>query len=292
MRLNHISGNLASAYIISKDIRYLQELIPHLKAWFVDESTKMNPSLMYAQAIKGKTKGRGIGIIDTIHLVEVALAIEILEDAMVSDTAFIQNVKNWFQTYLDWLVNHPFGIKERDNGNNHSVCWALQVAAFARLTEDTQRLDYCRNFYKNVLLPEQMDCTGSFPKEIARTKPYSYSLFTLDAMSNLCLVASTRDNNLFEYETHDSVSIQLGLTNMYPYILDKNEWAFADDVMYFEFWPVRQSSLLFAGIALENEDYLKLWKELDGNFINEEVERNMPVKYPLLWLENSFINPK
>jgi len=38
----------------------------------------MNPNLQYAQAIHGRFTGRGIGIIDTIHLVEVARALEVL----------------------------------------------------------------------------------------------------------------------------------------------------------------------------------------------------------------------
>ena len=41
----------------------------------------MAPHLRYAQAIHGRSTGRGIGIIDTIHLVEVARAIEVLEPA-------------------------------------------------------------------------------------------------------------------------------------------------------------------------------------------------------------------
>ena len=36
----------------------------------------MNPNLLYAQAIKGRFTGRGIGIIDTIHLVEVGARVE------------------------------------------------------------------------------------------------------------------------------------------------------------------------------------------------------------------------
>ena len=32
----------------------------------------MNPSLLYGQAIQGRYKGRSIGIIDTLHLAEVA----------------------------------------------------------------------------------------------------------------------------------------------------------------------------------------------------------------------------
>jgi hypothetical protein len=38
----------------------------------------MNPSLLYSQAILGSVTGRGVGIIDTIHLIEVAAAIEVM----------------------------------------------------------------------------------------------------------------------------------------------------------------------------------------------------------------------
>ena len=48
----------------------------HLRAWFITPATRMNPNLRYAQAIHGRFTGRGTGIIDTIHLVEVARAIE------------------------------------------------------------------------------------------------------------------------------------------------------------------------------------------------------------------------
>ena len=43
----------------------------------------MNPNLQYAQAIKGITTGRGIGIIDTLHLVEPARAARLLQQAGV-----------------------------------------------------------------------------------------------------------------------------------------------------------------------------------------------------------------
>ena len=51
----------------------------HLRAWFVDEATRMSPHLQYSQAIHGRATGRGTGMIDTIHLVEVARAVEMLE---------------------------------------------------------------------------------------------------------------------------------------------------------------------------------------------------------------------
>src|SRR5215831_8209272 len=74
VRLSLIVPALAAAYKITRDIKYSAHAATHLRAWFVDEETRMNPDLRYAQAIKGRFTGRGTGIIDTLHLVEVARA--------------------------------------------------------------------------------------------------------------------------------------------------------------------------------------------------------------------------
>ena len=78
VRLSSIIGTLTSAYLITGDNRYSEHAGTHLDAWFIDPATRMNPSLNYGQAIKGKVEGRSIGIIDTIHLVEVARGAQIL----------------------------------------------------------------------------------------------------------------------------------------------------------------------------------------------------------------------
>src|ERR1700693_5190011 len=81
MRLSVQMPALSAAWLITKQRRYADHAAAHLRAWFVDEQTRMNPNLQYAQAIHGRFTGRGIGIIDTIHLVEVARAIEILDES-------------------------------------------------------------------------------------------------------------------------------------------------------------------------------------------------------------------
>ncbi len=72
---------LVAAWKLTGDRRYANHAAKHLKAWFINEQTKMNPNLQYAQAIHGRFTGRGIGIIDTTHLVELAQAIEVLKDS-------------------------------------------------------------------------------------------------------------------------------------------------------------------------------------------------------------------
>ena len=285
IRLSQISGALASAYILTKDRNYADELVIHLRAWFIDEKTKMNPNLLFAQAVKGVATGRGIGIIDTIHLIEVTKAIQAIETSSALSKADLTTIQSWFTSYLHWLTTHEYGIAERDNGNNHSVCWTMQVAAFADFINDKATMDFCRAFYKNTLLPNQMAANGSFPLELQRTKPYGYSIFNLDAIANLCQILSTKEENMFAFTTPDGKNMALGLQFLSPYIQDKTQWPYQQDVMYWDQWPVRQSSLLFGGLALHNEKYLKLWQSLNADFTSPEIIRNMPMRYPLLWIK-------
>ena len=287
IRFSQISGALASAYVLSNDKKYADKLALHLKAWFVNQDTKMNPNLLFAQAVKGVATGRGIGIIDTVHLVEVTKAIHAIENSSALSKAELEAIKLWFSNYLNWITTHEYGIAERDNGNNHSVCWTMQVAAFADLIKDTKTMDFCRNFYKTSLLPNQMDKDGSFPLELKRTKPYGYSLFNLDAMTSICQILSTKQDNLFTYTTLDGKNLELGIKFMIPYIENKSLWPFQHDVMYWDEWPVRQSSLLFGGIAYKNKKYIELWKSLKANVTIPEIIRNMPVRYPILWVLNN-----
>jgi hypothetical protein len=72
---------------------------------------------------------------------------------------------------------------------------------------------------------------------------------------------------------------------MYPYIKDKKSWPLKPDLMYDAEWPMRQSSLLFAGLALNRSGYLELWKRLPADSTVEEVIRNFFIRQPVLWVK-------
>lgn len=284
IRLSKIIGALAAAYKITGDEKYVRQAVVHLRAWFVNPATSMNPSLQYAQAVKGKYTGRNYGIIDTIHLMEVAQGILVMENAAAFDQPTAIAVKQWFANYIQWLTTSKMGLQEKNIKNNHSTCWAMQVASFARLCGDQPLLDSLRVLYKTVLLPNQMGTDGSFPLELARTKPYGYSIFNLDAMTTLCQVLSTPADNLWQYQTADGKSIQKGIAYLYPYVADKNSWPFQHDVMYWDNWPVAQSFLVLGYAAYHNDAWFACWKKLDHAPQVEEVIRNLPIRHPLIWL--------
>jgi len=281
IRLSKIIGALATAYQLTGDERYVQHATLHLQAWFIDADTKMNPHLLYAQAVRGKLTGRNYGIIDTIHLMEVAQGILVMEDKL--NTLITRQLKDWFAAYNKWLNTSKPGLQEKAVKNNHSTCWAMQVASFAKLCGDEALLDSMRIRYKTVLLPNQMGADGSFPLETARTKPYGYSIFNLDAMTVLCQILSTPEDDLWFFETPDGKSIRKGIEFLYPYIANKNEWPFKADVMYWENWPVAQPFLLFGAAVYDNKNWFATWKGLDHQPQVEEVIRNLPIRHPILW---------
>ena len=275
---------LAAAYQLTRDEKFATAAVAHLHAWFVDPATRMNPSLLHAQAIKGLNTGRSIGVIDTVHLAEVALGVEALRGSPALTKAEEAAVTGWFRDYLAWLTTHPYGVEESNAKNNHGTCAWLQIACFARLTGDAEKLAAARTRLKRVLLPNQMAADGSFPEELRRTKPYGYSIFNLDAMTALAVVGSTRDENLMTWALPDGRNLVRGVAWLAPFLEDKNRWPKPPDVMHGSDWPVRQPSLIFGALAAGREDWLATWQRLDPDPAVEEVRRNFPIRQPVLWV--------
>lgn len=285
IRFSEIVGSLTSAYLLTGDSQYAEQARKHLAAWFINKETRMNPSLLYAQAIKGRVTGRGIGIIDMIQLIEVAQSVIVLERENAIPAIELQVIKVWFSDYLTWVTTHPYGIAERDTKNNHATCWVMQVASFAKLTDNQELLRLCSDIYKNILLPTQMAKDGSFPLELERTKPYGYALFNLDAMTTVCQILSTKELSLWDYTTPDGRHIRSAIEFMYPFVEDKTSWILPPDVMYFDEWPVAHPFLLFGSLHYKQKQWLKTWSRLEHFPETQEVIRNLPVRNPLIWLE-------
>ncbi|MCX6308654.1 MAG: alginate lyase family protein [Bacteroidia bacterium] len=282
--LSWVIGTQTSAYLLTGERKYIETATKHLNAWFVDSTAKMNPHLEYAQAIKGICTGRGIGIIDATPLIEVALSVTQLERSPYMSPKVVEGVKQWFKTYLNWLTTHPYGIAEMNWKNNHGTWWHTQAAAYARLTGDIELLEQIRIRYKTILLPNQMAADGSFPEEIARTKPFSYMQFNLDGMATLVTLLSDATNDFWNYKTEDGRFIGKGVEFMYPFIVDKNKWTYKKDISEWEEQPRPSAFLFLASKAYNKPEWMSLWKKLVEKKMGNESMRNLPIKNPLLWM--------
>ena len=56
--------------------------------------------------------------------------------------------------------------------------------------------------------------------------------------------------------------------------------------MYWDNWPVAQPFLIFGAEAYNNKDWFNTWKKSDHDPKVDEVIRNLPVRHPLIWLND------
>jgi hypothetical protein len=283
VRLSIQMPALTAAWLLTGDSRYASRASDHLRAWFVTPETRMNPNLQFAQAVQGVSTGRSYGIIDSLHLVEVARAAGFLMRNILSPKDR-DSVKQWFQNYLNWLSTSDPGKTERDAKNNHAICWALQAAEYARLAGDDEARNDVYRRYREIMLPNQMAVDGSFPLELARTKPYSYSIFNFDVMAGLCQSLRDLTPDPLDFRLADGRGLSKAAEFIYPYLKNKSAWKWAKDVEHFDALPVRSPGLLFAGIAFHQSEYVDQWRTLNPDPTDKEVIRNYPIRQPLLWV--------
>lgn len=276
---------LGAAYKITGEDRYAAKAVELLRVFFLDRQTRMTPHLQYAQAIPGVSPGRGIGIIDALHLIEVPRAVEAMRGSPALPPEALAGLQQWFRELAEWMVTSKNGRDEAATKNNHAVAFHLQLAVYAGFAGDEAKVAECRRQFKEVFVPKQMAPDGSFPLELARTKPYGYSIFQLDNMAALCQVLSTPDDDLWTFELPDGRGMRKAVAFLFPFLADKSQWPRKPDVQAWDGWPAQQPCLLFAGIRFNEPNYLDLWKKLPPDPADPEVQRNIAITQPVLWLK-------
>lgn len=196
----------------------------------------------------------------------------------------LRGVKEWFTEYLNWMKTSEKGEKERAALNNHATCWALQASEFARLTGDEATREEIRKWFVGTLLPDQLGMDGSFPRELTRTKPYSYSIFNFDVMAGLAQSLKGSGPDLTTFALPDGRGLCKAAAFLYPYLKDRSKWPYKKDVEHFDALPVRSPGLLFAGLACHRKEYIALWKTLNPDPADREIIRNYPIRQALLWV--------
>ena len=280
---------LTAAFVLTKDSGYAQHAVEHLRAWFVDAATRMNPSLLYAETIRPAKTGRFEGVVDAVHLAELVQCIPFLTQSNALAGADLAGLERWCNEYFAWLTESRLAGLARDNKSHHGSSWLLQAAAIARLNQasDDRPLSTLRHHYQSSTLRGQVLSDGSFPHELTTADPYRNSLFNLDMLAGVCLLLSTRFEKVWDYELQDGPGMRSAMARHYPYILDRGAWPYPADVRYFKDLPVRPPSLLFAARAYERPEYASLWASLPADPKAPALERTFPIRQPLLWVTRS-----
>ncbi len=216
--------DLAYAFYFSGEEKYFIKAVDYLHSWFINEKTKMNPNLNYAQFIPGVTEGRAAGIIDIHGLYQLVDAIGILETSDKWNKNDDSALKNWFSEMLNWLLISKNGIAESKAKNNHGSWYDVQIVSISLYLGKTEQAKDFLNRAKEERFSKHLKGDGKQPAELVRTNSWSYSAFNLAALFNLASLGERAGIDLWNYTNSEGGSLRKSLDYLLPSALDAEQW--------------------------------------------------------------------
>jgi hypothetical protein len=230
---------LSLAYYLTGQEKYAVKATALIRHWFLNEETRMNPNLEYAQGIPGITNGRGIGIIESRTLTGIADAIGLLNGSKAWTKKDDQGVKTWYSLFLNWMLTSKNGKEEHAAKNNHGTWYYMQVIDFALFTGDKQKAKQLAIESKK-LLDSQLTAAGTFPLELERTNALGYSSFNTLAWMQVANLAEQAGVDLWNYQTSKNVTLKKAVDWLMPFALKEEKWNYQQIGNYnsTDFYPV------------------------------------------------------
>ncbi len=214
---------LAAAYRETKEERFAARAALLLRVWFLDAATRMNPNLDYGQGVPGRSTGRGAGIIATRSLVEIVEAARALEASPSWTPADRQGFLAWCAAYAGWLKTSRNGREEAAAENNHGTWYDAQLIALLLHTgardEATARAEGAKRRIASQIEPD-----GRQPRELARTRSWSYSVMNLHGWFAVATLAQQAGVDLWHYRTADGRSLRAALDYLVPFARGGAPW--------------------------------------------------------------------
>ncbi len=280
-----VSGveTLALAYAATGDERYAAKGAALLDAWFLDPATRMNPHMLYAQYIPGNggfdrparypavyvpgVAGEGVfvafgGVIEGCRFIPLLNVVPLLETSRHWDDRRAAGLREWFRTFLHWLLEHQHGKDEAGCLNNHGSWYCNQIVTYALFAgeEGIARAFLETNVPERIAM--QIAPDGSQPEEICRAIPFHYTVFGLLSLCNSATRASELGIDLWRYETGDGRGIKRALDWLTPYVLDPATWPYRSVKPIEDSLPDAAALLHMAYRAYGDPAYLRAWRSL------------------------------
>ncbi|MDY9919969.1 MAG: alginate lyase family protein [Proteiniphilum sp.] len=211
---------LGYAYYFTEEERYAEKAVENLRLWFLNEETRMNPNLDYAQMIPGHNngKGRGYGIIDVYGMIEMVDCIQLLSKSRAMKETDLKALKQWFGDFVEWLLNSENGKEEYRAANNHGTAYDAQVAAYAMFANKKEvSLNLIKGFATKRIF-NQVEPDGSQPLELERTLAFHYTLFNISHMMDMAALAQCFGIDLYNATSDDGRSITQAIEFIKPYL--------------------------------------------------------------------------
>jgi len=254
----------------------------HVRAWFIDPATRMNPHLKFAQFIPGKSQGEWHGIIEMSVVVESyffdALRVVHGMGALTEDE--MKSLQGWFREYLAWLEADPMGKACSDRNNNIATCMELQKAAMWAFVGEPGKARAVLQAFGPERIASQIDARGMMPHEMGRTKSMGYSAKNLNYHLQAALLAKNLGVDLAGYRSPEGTSLRRALDAQREFWTGGKKWEGRQIVDYpwvRSLRGLRMAAWLFEEAALHAEAS-KLPAPQPGELASDRVNLLYPAR--------------
>ena len=275
VRLTNALETLALAYYYTNNTKYAQRAVEMIQIWFINDTTKMNPHLKYAQGIPGTVPGRALGILDGRHFVRILDSITLIENSNLLSSKDLEIIKQWVKDYQNWLLNGEYAYDESHRPNNHGTFYDYQVVGYALYLEQPKKAKELLTNAQYIRLCSHIGSKGQNFHELERTRPLHYSLFDLEAMIGLALYSDHYDDVNFWTFTINQTSLKKAIDYVVKYKNNRDMWLVENEnVNFMDLTP----TLLIAAQKYQTDEYnkeiLKLWrsKQDDISFMKWNID--------------------
>lgn len=210
MWLSKAVPTLGLAYYFTGREAYAEQAARLVRVWFLDPATRMNPNLQFGQGIPGRATGRAAGIVETRYLPDIIDGVMLLQGSPAWSASDDKALESWMRAYDKWLLGSSLGKQEAKRYNNQETWYDGQVIALSLYTGQTavarQGLQTVRAAIGREFMPD-----GSQPRELRRTRAWTYSIFNLMAYMRVAAMGSREGVDLWHYHTPDGRSLRRGV---------------------------------------------------------------------------------
>ena len=284
-RLSKLAKNLrilSLAWYLSNENKYANMAVTQVKAFFIDENTRMNPNLKFAQVKKGISNwGSAAGLIDGHSFIDLLDALIIIEKYEGFSTKDKVALKNWFENYYYWLTHSVSGYKASMMNNNHSIVYDTQllaISSYLGYVEDSYSL--IRSFY-DKRISKQISKDGSQPNELKRVNSFDYSCYNIHHIIEFLTIAKGQGIPLAYFDQDLEKRLQKAIDFVLPFILEKNNstWNYSQSNSDENFKKILLKDIYLFSTFLGCENSSKYLTIYYNNYINDIKD-----EFFLLWL--------
>lgn len=220
-------------YHLTHSEDYSLKAIAAIGKFFIEENTKMNPSLTYSGMVIGDSmedlRIRG-AIIDTNNLSILPDFMSLLKTSVHWTPEIENGMVLWFDSLADWFKTNPRGILQSGYGHNIKTSYMKQLCSYLCVCgKEVEARTYLENNLRD-LLSAQIDSNGNQILEMDRVKNRHYSNFNLTLLVNLATMANSLGINVWNYEDGEGKgSIRKAMKYLAYYYLHPSEWTTSDE---------------------------------------------------------------